>query len=771
MASLPIKLDLFILLMFACYGSGTLWPILASVLPASKKILSIPSLLLGLAGSLVTIACAVWSWLSPLPLHSTPVTITSLPEPLPQIEFSFYADHMAGFFLLLTGVFALAVVLHLANWLEGIEDQHRIAASYNLFVLSITLTILADNAYSFLLFQELMTLAFAYLALFRHNTYVGKANVKAQDLEASKTAFKSYLIFEHVGSVLITTALIVLSIQAAQGAPGSASFETFRQLKTAKPYPPAIANLVFLISLAGFGIKAGVFPAHVWVPMVHPYSPTSIHAMMSGIALKVAGLYGMYRVFFFFLSPVQWWWGWLILLLAGATTLFGVFYALLGKDLKIALASHSVENIGIILAGIGLALIFHSQLSLRPPNSGGLQGGELTALKSSFEYLARLSLIASLYHLVNHSIFKGLLFFSTGAIENRTGVVALDKLGGLMQRYPLTSSAFLIGAVSIAGFPPFNGFVSEWLLLQSLFSGMNLFLTSQRIYLLLGLVALMVCLVLAFALTAMAFVKICGEVILGAPRDPEIAKKSQPGEVGWHIRVVLVGFAALCLLLGIFPAPITRALNRLTLEAIPLQNELNALQQPGSIEVQVPLVFFGPNQANPTSASGSEPASTAYQTRLSNRIILAIFLIVLGSVIAGIWLRRALAARKQAAHLVPPWLGGVPYDSTRMQYTGAAFASLIWKPFESKARSRTPGSPAAVDGRNGKFLPFQETVKQGRSVAEFTRLVYDYLIERLLALCETIGLKVQPGDIRVYLQYIFMLFIVILLFLLLTVGR
>jgi hydrogenase-4 component B len=756
----PETLRTFILLIFLCFGAGTAMPMVLGFVLKRKDTLTSVSLGLALTGAAVILWLAVLSWMqtsveNPGCRITYPLTqlVSEKMDLNLEIAFSFYTDKLAAFFLLLIGIFTVAVVLHLFSWLENIHDRHRIAAVFNLFVLSIVLTVLSDTVYSFLFFQETMTLAFAYLALFRHNAYLEKEGVSAKDLEASKTAFKSYLIFEHVGIMLIVIALLIMSSSVT-----SFEFQSFRDLQTASESAlksdlipkPVIDSLVFLFALAGFGIKAGVFPNHVWVPMVHPFSPTSIHAMMSGVALKVAGLYGMYRTFFFFMPPncLQWWWGWLVMLLAGLTALFGVFYAILGKDLKSALASHSVENVGIILAGIGLALVF-------------------AALKDSgenpfyFADLSRLAMIASLYHLVNHSIFKGLLFFCTGAIENRLGTVSLGRMGGLMRRYPLTASTFLIGSVSIAGFPPFNGFVSEWLLLQTTFAGMDVYSTQERIVLLLGMVFLLFCLALAFSLTALAFVKIAGETLLGTPRDPYIADRARSGEAPWPMRIVMITFAALCLLFGLLPSTVIRHLDQLAANILQETSTHQTFKEADGLVIGLKML----REKSVPGESGTKDVIPLHFS-LSNRMVFTLGAILAVAILTSLLAGSRVLRNRQVLAIGPPWMCGVPFINRLMQYTGASFASLIWKPFESEHPLSEPGLPAAREQEIKESLPYREYVTDNRFVPEITRKIYNNLLNRLLRICDRLGVKTQPGDIRVYLQYIFILFICILLYLL-----
>jgi len=711
---------------------------------------------MALVGAVVIIWCALEVWQFPRQESRSyfPLDLfDSVKNGLPRIEIKFYADRLSSFFLLLTGIFTLAVVFHLMGWIENVTTNDQlITAAFNLFVLSIVFTILADTAYCFLFFQEGMTLSFAYLAVFRHNFYLQQPQVSSKEFEASKLAFKSYLIFEHIGITLIAISFILLSIYPSMLTSdfkgSSFDFGFFRSsLHNSNAPVPVISSLIFLSALAGFGIKAGIFPTHVWVPLVHPYSPTSIHAMMSGIALKVAGLYGMYRLFFFFLPRIQWWWGWVVLITAGATALFGVFFAILTRNLKVALASHSVENIGIILAGIGLGLIFSAKEKM---------------------FLAVLAIIASLYHLLNHSVFKGLLFFCTGAIEDRLGVVEMDRLGGLMNRYPLTSITFLIGSLSIAGLPPFNGFVSEWLLLQTIFSSVDLyFLIKEQVFVLIGLLVALICLLLAFSLTALAFVKIAGETLLGAPRDLRVAQNAHLGEVRLPMRVVLLSFAIMCILLGVFPASVTHQLSYLSAEIIPsYQANAETLVDGGNIILNIPLGKSQPSSNEPEKIIPEklEHDQTHYQTRLSRRMVIALALVVIVSAVIGVSLCCIKTLKRRFFIVASPWTCGAPFNSSLMQYTGTSFANLIWGTFEQRevevAEDETLGDFSKW--QKSIVLPYKETLMPGSVVTDVIRQKINSAIVQFLSFCENFGIRTQPGDIRVYITYIFALFILIL---------
>ena len=328
-------------LLAALYLSGSMFAVIQSSRWANRG--TYYSLIVAILGGLIAMAGAIYFWNSPAEseellsgniFSSLSERVTGLDSqleiiPLPGsfISLSFYIDHLAAFFLGLTGFFSTAIGIYSVGWLRGQKERGRIAAVFDFFVLCAMLVVLADTLYFWLVFLESMTITFAYLALYRHNKFIEGEQIPDEsnaEWQASKNAFKIYLIFNHVGIMLLAAALLLLGLEAE-----TFNFSALRDLakNSSSPdtLPLGIRNLVFLLALAGLGIKAGLVPAHVWIALVHPHSPTNVHTILSGVALKVAGIYGMYRIFLQFLTPVEWWWGCLLLLLAGLTALVGVF--------------------------------------------------------------------------------------------------------------------------------------------------------------------------------------------------------------------------------------------------------------------------------------------------------------------------------------------------------------------------------------------------------------------------------------------------------------
>src|SRR3989454_425425 len=370
------------------------------------------------AGALVGLALAAFGlqaiWL--------PAAQVVLPLGLPDLPFHLRIDPLAGFFLTLLGAVAAGITIYAAGYFRS-ETAGRlalIALQYHVFLASMAFVILADDAYLFMVAWETMALSSYFLVTTDHR------------LPAIRSAGFLYLLIAHLGALAI-----LLCFGVMNGGQGDYTFDALRAAELRPPW----ATLAFLLAFFGFGAKAGMIPLHAWLPEAHPAAPSPVSALMSGIMLKTA-IYGMVRVIYDLIGNVRWEWGMVVLAIGAATTLFGVLYALMQHDLKRLLAYHSVENIGIILLGLGLSMVF---IGFGHPAAGVL------------------GLIAGLYHTLNHAVFKGLLFLGAGSILHSTGLRNLNDMGGLVHSMPKTAFYFLIGALAISALPPLNGFVSEWL--------------------------------------------------------------------------------------------------------------------------------------------------------------------------------------------------------------------------------------------------------------------------------------------------------------------
>jgi formate hydrogenlyase subunit 3/multisubunit Na+/H+ antiporter MnhD subunit len=443
-----------------------------------------------------------------------------------------------------------------------------------------------------------------------------------------------YLLMASFGTLALLLAFGLLA-----GPVGGYAFDAIRAAPTA-----SLAGVVLVLALVGAGSKAGLVPLHVWLPLAHPAAPSHVSALMSGVMTKVA-VYGFVRIVFDLLGPPVWWWGGLVALLGGVTAVLGVLYALMEHDLKRLLAYHTVENIGIIFIGLGLALAFEA---------------------NEMPGAAALGLTAALFHVFNHSVFKSLLFFGAGAVLTATGERDMERLGGLIHRMPLTAFAFLIGSAAISALPPFNGFVSEWLTFQAI-----LLSPALPQWLLKFLVpAIGALLALSAALAAACFVKAFGVTFLGRART-EVARDAAETD-RWSLASMFV-LVALCLLAGILPgyfidalAPVSQALAGAHL---PRQNELDWL-------TIVPIA----------------------QSRSSyNGLLLFLFIALAAGVGAEAIHRWASAATRRSA----PWDCGFPDASPVTQYTAGSFSQPIRRVFGSvvfRAREEVHMPPPCDSG-------------------------------------------------------------------------
>ena len=324
-----------------------------------------------------------------------------------------------------------------------------------------------------------------------------------------------YLVMAHVGAICILLCFGVL-----QGGSWQFTFDAMRGASLT----PFLATTAFLLALIGFGAKAGLVPMHVWLPEAHPAAPSPVSAMMSGIMLKTA-IYGILRISFDLLHLRLWWWGVLMIVLGLFSGIFGAIFAAVQTDMKRLLAYSSIENIGLIVTGIGLSILFET---------------------CNLRLFAALALSAALIHALNHSFFKSLLFLVTGSVLHATKTRNLGKLGGLIRRMPWVAALALVGTLSIAGLPPFNGFVSEWLLLQSFLFTPQIPHAFLNMLIPLGAAAL----ALIAALAAYVMVKFYGVIFLGQPREASLANAH---DANWLERLGLGWLALGCILIGVLP--------------------------------------------------------------------------------------------------------------------------------------------------------------------------------------------------------------------------
>jgi formate hydrogenlyase subunit 3/multisubunit Na+/H+ antiporter MnhD subunit len=495
-----------------------------------------------------------------------------------------------------------------------------------------------------------------------------------------------YLLVAHLGALSILLCFGVL-----QGGGGDYTFGSMRAVVLQGAWP----SIAFLLALAGFGAKAGLLPLHVWLPEAHPAAPSPVSALMSGVMLKTA-IYGLLRVTFDLLPGQLWWWGVIALVLGLATALFGVLFATVQTDMKRLLAYSSIDNIGIIVAAIGLAILFKTY------------GKTL---------LAAIALTAALYHSLNHAFFKSLLFLATGSVLHATKERSLGKLGGLIHRMPWVAWLALVGTLAIAGLPPLNGFVSEWLLLQAFLFTPSL--PQSFINMLVPLAA--GALVLAAALAAYVMVKFYGVVFLGRPREPNLAYAHDAGRFE---RVALAWFAAGCVLLGLFPVQVIAridAVNAMLISATVYRPQIN-------------WWLLAPIDAHRAS----------YSPLIVLIVIVAVLLLTIQVV------HRFYHGRLRRG---PAWDCGFPLQTPRMQDTAEGFGQPIRQIFEQFFRIERE-LPTPFDVAPRYFVSAEDPLWYWLYVP--IARAADWAARR-------VGL-IQQGRISIYLMYSFLTLLALLYF-------
>jgi hydrogenase-4 component B len=449
------------------------------------------------AGAAATLGLGLWCL-------GTGVTPTLQLPLLPLSGFAVRVDGLSAFFLVVEGLVGVAAGVYGFTYsahYDGRYSLRLLGATLNILLLSLAIQVTADNALTFLMTWEVVSLAAYVLVLTEH------------DQDGTVRAANWYLAVTHAGFAALVAAFLLLSAGDV-----TTSFEAMRVVVLS----PAVRDAVFVLALLGFGAKAGIVPLHVWLPMAHPVAPSHVSALLSGVVIKM-GVYGLLRVSLDLLGGGPAWWGGVVLGAGAISALLGVLYALMEHDLKRLLAYHSVENVGIIFIGIGAGLMFHSY---------GLAA------------LAMLGIVAGLYHTLNHACFKGLLFLGAGAVLQATHTRNMEKLGGLIRRMPRTALCFLVGSAAIAALPPLNGFVSEWLVFQALLGGSAI--PQPEIALAMPLAVAM--LALTSGLAVACFVKAFGITFLALPRSAEAehAREAPPAmQLGMGI------LALSCLALGV----------------------------------------------------------------------------------------------------------------------------------------------------------------------------------------------------------------------------
>lgn len=579
-------------------------------------------------------------------------------------------DPLSAVFVLAIALVTMLAAVYACEYLQSHAGRKNLGACwffYNLLAVSMLMVVVARNGVLFLVSWELMSLASFFL-------------VMLEDEHASvRRAGWVYLVAMHLGTAFLVALFLLLGKDS-----GSLDFERLAA-------SPDAGGLLFVLALVGFGTKAGFVPLHVWLPEAHPAAPSHVSAVMSGVMIKT-GIYGLLRVLTM-LGPPPAAWGWTLIGIGAASGVLGVLYALAQHDLKRLLAYHSVENIGIIALGLGVGLL-------------GISAGNPA--------MAALGLTGGLLHVVNHAVFKSLLFLGAGSVLHATGTRNIDSLGGLLKRMPVTGGTFVIGAAAISGLPPLNGFVSELLIYLGALSGLAAKVHAASPRALLG-VLVVGGLALIGGLAAACFAKAFGIVFLGEPRTPEA---SHAHEAGAAMRYPMIVLAGLCVLIGLaaplWPLALRPAVANMLPAGVPADLQAEIADSAGQAVGPLTGVLFG-----------------SY--------------LLLGLIVLLIFVRRKLLAGRPIERAVT-WDCGFAAPTSRMQYTASSFAQPLLRLFRMFLQPRDEIHPP-----RGLFPSHAELHTHTPDL--FSNRVYEPAFATVAWLASKLR-WLQHGRIQIYVLYI-----------------
>lgn len=609
-----------------------------------------------------------------------PTAIASFTTPFAFANFTVMLNPLSGLLLVVINLLALVAWIYGFSYFDEYHGHGMGSIGFfmNLFIVSMNMVLTVDNAFWFLVFFELMSLTSYFLVIVEQN----KQSIRGGFL---------YLIMAHIGFLMIMISFLIMG-----GITGSLDFAAFR----AASFDPGIASLVFMLAFFGFGCKAGMFPFHSWLPQAHPAAPSNVSALMSGGMIKI-GVFGMVKVGIDLLqgSEVQLWWGLVVLTIGALSSVLGVAYALAEHDIKKLLAYHSVENIGIILLGVGIGFM---GVAVNQP------------------VLAALGFMAGFYHLLNHAMFKGLLFLGAGSVLFSTGTRNMQILGGLQKVMPITGVCFLLGSLAISAIPPLNGFVSEWFTYQTMIT------TAMAGDLVIKIFAAFATVALAItgALAVTCFVKCYGVTFLGRPRS-EQAVNSKEVPVPMTIAMIVLAVVCVCLGLGApFVAPIMEGIAASTL---------------GQMNI---ITSYGTWVVNPVIGS-------VVSTPLVAILLISFVLLVLA-------FKMAFSKSKVSCDR-EPWSCGYNTE-TGMAITAGTVGAEVQTFLKPIYAART-----AITSTSTKFTNFFNATVHGAQKAE---TVGDkYIVDAVAAFISWVGKqaqKIEHGNFRIYVIYIVVALVVFL---------
>lgn len=661
---------LFILLLLIFVSGAVLSLVLRKNADFSHKVSSSASIM----GSIVGVGMAIYLLLTKSFFSFT------IPTLFPLFNISVHVDALSAFFILIISVVALASSLYGIGYMRHYYSIYNIGIFgffYNLFILSLILVTTAYNGFYFIFVWELMSLSSLFLVVFEHKL---ERNVKSGYV---------YFAMTHIATACIFSAFFLL-----YQITGTFDFGAIKQLSGS--ILPLLKNSIFVLLLIGFGTKAGIIPLHIWLPRAHSASPSHVSALMSGVMIKM-GIFMMFRFFIDLLPHAPLWWGATILIIGSFSSVLGVLYALSEHDSKRLLAYHSIENIGIILLGLGSGLIF-------------------TSLGNSS--LATVAFMAALFHTLNHAVFKALLFLGAGSVISQTHTRNIEEYGGLIKNMPYTAFFFLIGALAISGLPPFNGFVSEWLTFQSLFGGVvsHQSMLIKSLFILAG-----GALALTGGLAAACFVKAFGITFLARPRS---SHAQHAKESSLYMTSSMGYLAVLCLGLGVF-----------SFAVLPLiRNIVTQLAVSGQVSEGI-VINNMTMQVNNGFAVIVMPL---------------LFIFICFSIIFA-WLLTYVLSKKQKVKTGEIWDCGYNSITPRMEITATGFSRSIIMIFKGIFQPSIQHDIEYVDA-DIRYFSRSKTVTLG--IVNIYEKYFYHPVDRILYKLSLQVRKIQAGNINAYILYI-----------------
>ena len=681
---------------------------IVAVLLLPKKMTRLVLAAFGGLGSLALLAFGIRALFANSSYHASLWSIPSIGK------LTVAVDHLSAFFLVVAGMLFIAVSLFSCEYLRhycGRINLKAFSFSYFALLASVSAIPITGDVFSFLIAWEAMSLLCYLLVNTEHES------------DAARQASYLMLAIGEAGTLAIAVSFIILS-----NAAGSTSFSA---IKVAAPgLSPGLHWMVFLLSFFGFATKVGLVPVNFWLPRAHPVAPANISALLSGLILNL-GLYGILRVNFDIMPIVTSGPGVVVLVVGAISALVGILYATIENDMKKILAHSSIENMGIICVGLGAGSIFRT---------------------SGYPVYASIALIAAIYHMVNHSMYKGLLFMGAGVVDTHAGSRHLDRLGGLLKRMPWTGFFILVGVLSISAMPPFNGFVSEWLTLESLLRSVELASLGLKIV----FVAAGVALALTAGLAVTCFVRAFAMGFLGMPRS-ETAGKAH--ETGKPALLSMAFLAFVCLVLGVLPTYVIPTVDRVvaplagasaTSALVPpfFEDHPSASELPREfaadfhdLGAQVGKGMM-PGRGLAVIHRGGRKNPVVFAMSTSYMLIALTFL--LGACVSIVWL---VVARHRRVERHPRWDGGVGRFLPEMTYTATGFAQPVRVIFEAILR------PKIVDRRETIAEHFRVSIQRERQEVHLVDRLVLYPLVNIGQRIASVLARMHNGQLNTYAGY------------------